>query len=845
MLDSLSIVREQVREFNQNPAVGAVKTEDNDPYKQTVWKPLPGPQTNAINCQADELLYGGAAGSAKSDLLLGIAGLNHRRSIIFRRVFPELRGLIDRSREIYNYQGQTSLKDSFNEGTHIWKLHDGKIIEFGALQYEKDKENYRGRPHDFYGWDEVTEFTESQYRFVNAWNRTTIRGQRCRVIATANPPNTVEGRWIIDYWGPWLNDKHPNPAVPGELRWFVSIEGEDVEVENGTPFSRNGETLIPRSRSFIPGRLSDNPYLSRTGYEAVLQGLPEPLRSQMLYGDFKAGMADDQWQVIPTAWVDAAIERGRQTPKPFDEPLAALGVDCARGGKAQFLISKRYGNWFAPLIKHKGISVPDGPTGAKVTLDCHEDGAAINVDVIGIGSSVYDSLKDVEGVPVNAINNAAGTKTRDRTGKYRLVNVRAASYWKFREMLDPVHGDNICLPDDAEMRADLCIARYKVTTQGIIVEPKEEIMKRLGRSPDCFVAGTLITTSRGQIPIEKIKSGDLVYTRKGFQPVIISGQTYREFDTYVVQFKDGKELTGTGNHPVWIQGKGFVPIKSICVRDNAWALENPTSLSFLRDWNLGDMKDGNISALTRETEGIMSKESNPYTRKFGNFITAPYLREKKYITKTAIPSTITSLTWKHLREANTCGQTGEAVGQQILNTLKEFNLLPKSGTEARKGELSILRLLRQRTKLDLGKSEFVSYVNKNSNAKAEVLPGRGLDSAPIPVYKDGTITMLPMNNVSAHSVVRNSEGRYVSGSEEGNLSQLVLSPVQRVYEKKIKEPVFNLMVANSHEFFANGILVHNCGDSVVMASWMGEWSAIELPTVPFFTVDSENQWKLG
>ena len=84
------------------------------------------------------------------------------------------------------------------------------------------------------------------------------------------------------------------------------------------------------SRTFIPSRVEDNPYLMASGYKTVLQNLPEPLRSKMLHGDFSAGMEDNPWQVIPTAWVDAAM--ARWTEEPPDLPLSALGVDIARGG---------------------------------------------------------------------------------------------------------------------------------------------------------------------------------------------------------------------------------------------------------------------------------------------------------------------------------------------------------------------------------------------------------------------------------------------------------------------------------------------------------------------------------
>jgi hypothetical protein len=68
---------------------------------------------------------------------------------------------------------------------------------------------------------------------------------------------------------------------------------------------------------------------------------------------------------------------------------------------------------------------------------------------------------------------------------YRLVNVRAAMYWKLREALDPHTGDNLALPPDPELLADLCAPRYGVNAAGIFIEHKPDIEKRISRSPDC------------------------------------------------------------------------------------------------------------------------------------------------------------------------------------------------------------------------------------------------------------------------------------------------------------------------------------------------------------------------
>jgi hypothetical protein len=138
-----------------------------------IWQPQAGPQQRAYVSRADVLGYGGEAGGGKSDLALGLAGTVHWRTLIFRREFPRLGGLIDRSREIFNADGRTAGDDSYNEALHRWKLRDGRQIQFAAIQYEQNKFNFQGRPHDLYVFDEATEFSETQIRFVIGWNRST------------------------------------------------------------------------------------------------------------------------------------------------------------------------------------------------------------------------------------------------------------------------------------------------------------------------------------------------------------------------------------------------------------------------------------------------------------------------------------------------------------------------------------------------------------------------------------------------------------------------------------------------------------------------------------------------
>lgn len=441
-----------------------------------IWVPLPGPQTDAYLSEADELFLGGAAGGGKTDELLGLAATAHRRSLILRREYPQLKGVIDRSREIFTGRGE------FNSTNGIWRLHDKRVIELGSVQYAEDVTKYQGRAHDLKAFDEISNFLESQYRFLIGWNRSTIPGQRCRVVGAGNPPTSADGEWVIRYWGPWLDGQHPNPATPGELRWFAALDGKDVEVENGVPFVRNGETVLPRSRTFIPARLGDNPYLTNTSYEAVLQGMPEPLRSQMLYGDFAVGVQDDAYQCIPTAWVEAAMRRWHPEQKPEGQATCA-GLDVARGGAAKTVLAQRWNNWFAPLQRYPGKDTPDGQECRRIVFLALQHGGYCNIDVGGPGASVVDLCREVD-LNVVPIYFGGGTKHKDRANLQHFVNVRAFMYWNMREALDPDKGDGIMLPPDAELKADLCSARWRPLVSGIQLEDKDIIAKRIGRSPD-------------------------------------------------------------------------------------------------------------------------------------------------------------------------------------------------------------------------------------------------------------------------------------------------------------------------------------------------------------------------
>jgi hypothetical protein len=464
--------------------------------RMAIWEPLSGPQTMALQSLADVIGYGGAAGGGKTDLMCGKMLTQHTRGLIVRREATQLTGITDRFTELL---GGTL---GYNGQKNIWRLARPKVrakqIEFGSTPHVDDWNKYQGRPRDFLGVDEAANFLELQVRSLIGWVRSVDPKQRCQSLLAFNPPTTIEGRWIVDYFAPWLDDKYPNPAEPGELRYFATVNGKEVEVPDGRTFVlfRGKEPLYdfdpseympteiikPMSRTFIPSKITDNPYLLGTGYMSQLQALPEPLRSQMLNGDFKAGMTADPWQVLPTAWVELAMARWK--PMERKTEMLSLGCDVARGGKDKTIVARRHKDWwFDELLTFPGSETPDGPQVASYVIGASRDRTPQHVDVIGVGASPYDFLVQANqpAVGVDVRNKSLVT---DKSGLLTFYNLRSELWWKFRELLDPTNNYGVALPPDKELKAELCTPKWKSVGREIQVQSREEIIDNLKRSVD-------------------------------------------------------------------------------------------------------------------------------------------------------------------------------------------------------------------------------------------------------------------------------------------------------------------------------------------------------------------------
>ena len=452
--------------------------------------PIEGPQRQAFISDANILGYGGAAGGGKSALIALLALLDHHRSVIFRFDSKQLRGLID---DLVMFNG-THLGLNRQSGVFYFGGNEGHMCEWGGLGKPGSEMDWRGRAHDLLAADEVTELPLKKLLFLMTWLRTVRKGQRVRAIFTFNPPGTEDevtgdvpqGRWVIPFFAPWIDERHTQPAEPGEIRYFfTNEEGESEEVPTREPreITLEGKTFVayPRTRTFIPATVQDNPYQTDE-YTQNLLALEEPLRSQMLLGSFKSGITDSPNQVLPTKWVEAAMDRW--TPEGGQTTMTALGVDVARGGRAFTVYAPRHSLWFGQPRRQRGQDTPTGGPVAQEAAGIVRDAAVINVDVNGVGAAAFDAMINANMRAVG-VQLAARKGLRPLPGREKVYNKRAWLYWLMRMLLNPERGFLVALPPDNRLRSDLVAPHYRRVDDGrILVESKDDLRKRLRRSTD-------------------------------------------------------------------------------------------------------------------------------------------------------------------------------------------------------------------------------------------------------------------------------------------------------------------------------------------------------------------------
>jgi hypothetical protein len=219
-----------------------------------------------------EVFYGGAAGGGKSSALLMAAlefiNVPNYSALLLRRTYADLSkqgALMDRAKEWLTGSGA-----SWNEQRKMWTFPSGARLAFGYLETENDKFQYQGAEYQYIGFDELSQFTETQYTYLFSRLRRLKDSKVPIRMRSGSNPGGVGAYWVKDRFIPEMF--LPEDAIEEKV-WTK----ESVDEETGNIITRY----------FVPARLDDNPFLDQAEYDESLSELDPVTRAQLRRGDWQ------------------------------------------------------------------------------------------------------------------------------------------------------------------------------------------------------------------------------------------------------------------------------------------------------------------------------------------------------------------------------------------------------------------------------------------------------------------------------------------------------------------------------------------------------------------------------
>ena len=245
-------------------------------------------------------------------------------------------------------------------------------------------------------------------------------------------------------------------------------------------------------------RADESGVLDEAELKSMMEDMTDIEIRQELYCDFTASASN---VVIPIDLVTAAAHRLLQEKDVQGSPVI-LGVDVSRFGDDRTTIFKRQGLWVDVPLVYKGLDNMD--TAARVINAINKNKADMTfIDSGAMGAGVIDRIRQLGYSNISEVN--FGGKA---LAEHRYENIRAEMYFKMLEWLK----SGGAIPDMPELKSELSIVEYKFSKHGkIILQPKEEIKEKIGKSPD-LADGLALTFARPVYP--RLKPGDPGYGRK-------------------------------------------------------------------------------------------------------------------------------------------------------------------------------------------------------------------------------------------------------------------------------------------------------------------------------------------
>lgn len=203
--------------------------------QEVIWAPQPGSQQAFLECPVFEVLYAGTRGPGKTDALImdyaqhvGQGWGADWRGILFRKTYPELQDVIDKSKKWFPRIWPMC---SFNEAKIFWRWPGGEVLYFRHFMKESDYWSYHGHSYPWIAWEELTTWADDTcYKSMFSCARSTAVGIPIKIRSTTNPygvgHNWVKARFRLpipegNMIGPVITNSYDRDGVPEPPRAVV------------------------------------------------------------------------------------------------------------------------------------------------------------------------------------------------------------------------------------------------------------------------------------------------------------------------------------------------------------------------------------------------------------------------------------------------------------------------------------------------------------------------------------------------------------------------------------------------------------------------------------------------
>lgn len=720
-----------------------------------------------------EVGFGGARSPGKSHAMLAQLGLDDcqryagLKCLLLRKVGKAVK----ESFEDLRRKVLVGAPHDYKRQAGALHFRNGSRIILGHFKNESDIDAYLGLEYDAIGLEEATTLTRTKRDDIATCLRTSKPGWRPRMYSNANPGGVGHA-------------------------WYKAMFIE--------PYRREAET----NTRFVPATVDDNP-LVNTENRRILDELTGWKKRAWRHGD---------WDIMAgqffTNWSQDVHVVSSPVPIPGDWRVW-LAMDYG------------FTHWNVVYL------LAETNDGALIVLDEHAERRWL---VPRHAEAVRAMLERNRIPPERLATFVAGGDVfaKDDSGQTVADKWAAEGFSLTLANTDRIDGAAAVLDRLGDAEAHLPPRLFVVARCARLIEclptlqhdpnRPEDVLKvdtdeDGSGGDDCFVAGTRVLTARGPLPIEQIMMGDRVLTRAGYQPVKAVWNSRRSAPVVTATWSDGSTLTATPNHRVWVQDKGWKCIDTMRYGD---MIVSPWHMSLnLRSFGSTEFPSAviptpdtpTIASISRLVGSTLSRVWGTYTLRYGSQCTAQSLRAITSIIETAIRSITQSKTWNVSAPSTITIFTSRmaacarqlpfaSMAESCLSALLT-GIVPKRGGSGIESMLS--ELWQSASLLDSLVSSVVLRSNLANSPKFAFAP---TSAGPSGAAFQAQTTWRSLASIAGPSSRPTSTSRCASAASA--------APVLRLVDLAAngRADTFALHIHKQHEYFANGVLVSNCYDSM-------------------------------